>query len=89
VTVPVLLLHGDNDALIPRKPIEDVARALPAGLKRFAIYERGWHILYRDRQADIVHRDVAAWIKSRAAPLPSGADAGEAARVVAGSTNRR
>jgi alpha-beta hydrolase superfamily lysophospholipase len=89
VTVPVLLLHGDNDALIPRKPIEDVARALPAGLKRFAIYERGWHILYRDRQADIVHRDVAAWIKSRAAPLPSGADAGEAARVVAGSTKRR
>jgi hypothetical protein len=33
---------------------------------------------------------VAAWITARAAPLPSGADAGEAARVVAGrSANRQ
>jgi acylglycerol lipase len=84
VRVPVLLLHGDKDVLIPRRPIEDVARALPAGLRRFAIYERGWHILYRDRQAEIVHRDVAAWIRLRTAPLPSGADSGEAFRVVAG-----
>lgn len=84
VKVPVLLLHGDRDVLIPRRPIEDVARALPAGLKRFAVYPQGWHILYRDLQAEFVHRDVAAWVKARAAPLPSGADAGEAARVVAG-----
>ena len=84
VRVPVLLLHGDKDVLIPRKPIADVARALPAGLKRFAVYERGWHILYRDLEREKVHRDVAAWIRTRAAPLPSGADASEAARVVAG-----
>jgi acylglycerol lipase len=84
VRVPVLLLHGDQDALIPRGPIEDVARALPPGLKRFAVYERGWHILYRDLQAEIVHRDVAAWVKERTAPLPSGADVSQGARVVAG-----
>jgi acylglycerol lipase len=89
VRVPVLLLHGDKDVLIPRRPIEDVARALPAGLRRFAIYERGWHILYRDRQAGIVHRDVAAWITARAAPLPSGADSGAAFRVVAGDRAKR
>src|SRR5690606_20908651 len=90
VKVPVLLLHGDKDALIPRKPIEDVARALPPDRTRFAIYPNGWHILFRDRQAETVHRDVAAWIRSRAAPLPSGADAGNGGRVVAGrSANRR
>lgn len=83
VRVPVLLLHGDKDALIPRSPIEDVARALPANLKRFAVYERGWHILYRDLQAEIVHRDVAAWVANRAAPLPSGADQNAGARKIA------
>jgi acylglycerol lipase len=84
VRVPVLLLHGDKDELIPRSPILDVARALPPGLRRFAVYERGWHILYRDLQAEIVHRDVAAWVKTRAAPLPSGADVSTGARVIAG-----
>jgi alpha-beta hydrolase superfamily lysophospholipase len=83
VRVPVLLLHGDHDEFIPRRPIEDVARALPRGLKRFAVYERGWHILYRDLQAETVHRDVAAWVKTRASPLPSGADMGKAVRVIA------
>jgi len=84
VRVPVLLLHGDKDQLIPRRPIEDVARALPSGLRRFAVYERGWHILYRDLQADVVHRDVIAWVANRAAPLPSGADMSKGARNVAG-----
>jgi alpha-beta hydrolase superfamily lysophospholipase len=81
--VPVLLLHGDHDEFVPRSPILDVARALPQSLKRFAVYERGWHILYRDLQAEIVHRDVAAWIADRNAPLPSGADLSKGARVIA------
>lgn len=89
VKVPVLLLHGDKDALIPRKPVADVARALPAHLVRFAVYPNGWHILYRDLQAATVHRDVAAWIKSRAAPLPSGADTAGALVVAGSGTNRR
>ena len=84
VRVPVLLLHGDKDVLIPRRPVADVARALPPGLRRFAVYERGWHILYRDLEGETVHRDVAAWVKTRATPLPSGADVSEGARVVAG-----
>jgi alpha-beta hydrolase superfamily lysophospholipase len=84
VRVPVLLLHGDHDEFIPRGPILDVARALPSHLKRFAVYERGWHILYRDLEAEIVHRDVAAWIANRNAPLPSGADRSKAAREIAG-----
>ncbi len=60
------------------------ARRLPARLKRIALYEGGWHLLYRDLQAEIVHRDVAAWIADRNAPLPSGADARDAARSLAG-----
>lgn len=84
VKVPVLLLYGEKDQIIPKAPIEAVARRLPAGLKRVALYEHGWHLLYRDLQAETVHRDVAAWIADRGAPLPSGADARNGARALAG-----
>lgn len=83
VKVPVLLLYGEKDQIIPRRPIEAVARRLPAGLKRVAVYERGYHLLFRDLQAPLVHRDVAAWVADRAAPLPSGADNSQAARLIA------
>ena len=78
VNAPVLLLYGERDKIVPRQPIEAVARRLPEGAKRVAVYERGWHLLFRDLQAGIVHRDVAAWIADRSRPLPSGADNGAA-----------
>ncbi len=84
VKVPVLLLYGEKDQIIPKAPIEAVAKRLPERLKRVALYERGWHLLYRDLQADVVHRDVAAWIADHGAPLPSGADASHGARELAG-----
>jgi acylglycerol lipase len=84
VKVPVLLLYGEKDQIIPKAPIEAVARRLPEGLKRVAVYERGWHLLYRDLQAEVVHRDVVAWVTNRAAPLPSGADLSAGARNLAG-----
>lgn len=84
IRVPVLLLYGEKDEIVPRQPIEAVARRLPAGLKRVAVYEKGWHLLYRDLQADVVHRDVIAWVLERNGPLPSRADASQGARALAG-----
>lgn len=79
IKVPTLLLHGDKDQVVPRRPIEDVARKLPAERRRVAIYENGWHMLFRDLGRATVQSDVAAWITDRTAPLPSGADRGRAA----------
>jgi alpha-beta hydrolase superfamily lysophospholipase len=84
VKVPVLLLYGEKDQIIPNAPIEAVAKRLPDVLKRVALYARVWHLLYRDLQAEMVHRDVAAWFADRAAPLPSGADTTSGARDLAG-----
>jgi alpha-beta hydrolase superfamily lysophospholipase len=86
VKVPVLLLYGEKDQIIPKEPMQAVARRLPEGLKRVAVYERGWHLLYRDLQAEVVHRDVAAWVANRQAPLPSGADLSQGARNLAGKS---
>lgn len=82
--VPVLLLYGERDQIIPRVPIEDVARRLPGESRRVAFYRNGWHMLFRDLDSATVHRDVIAWIADRRAPLPSGADRTAAAQLIAG-----
>jgi alpha-beta hydrolase superfamily lysophospholipase len=82
VRVPVLLLYGERDQIIPRQPIAAVARRLP-GDKHVAIYPHGYHMLFRDLDAAVVQRDVVAWIADHDAPLPSHADRGQAARLLA------
>ncbi|MHA1536451.1 MAG: lysophospholipase [Alphaproteobacteria bacterium] len=74
VRVPVLLLYGEKDRIIPRKPTLKVLKRLPKARRRVALYRNGWHFLLRDLQRAVVHADVAAWIADRSAPLPSGAD---------------
>ncbi|WP_370152676.1 alpha/beta fold hydrolase [Ferrovibrio sp.] len=76
--LPVLLLYGAKDEIIPRQPVARYVDALrsdaPAGL-RIAVYPEGWHMLLRDLQAETVWRDIAAWIADPVrAPLPSGAE---------------
>ncbi len=74
VRAPTLLLYGANDNVIRADPME---RALDrAGERpgfRTGYYPEGWHILNRDLQAEVVYRDVEAWLRDAAAPLPSGA----------------
>jgi len=69
---PTLLLLGEHDEIIPRKPALAAARRLPAG-DRTAEYAHGWHLLLRDKQRRDVFEDIAAFIRDPAAPLPSGA----------------
>ncbi len=88
IAVPVLLLYGEKDALVPREPIADVARTLPEQKRRVAVYAEGFHILYRGRLAETVATDAAAWVADRAAPLPSGADRTKAARDLVGPPQR-
>jgi alpha-beta hydrolase superfamily lysophospholipase len=74
VRVPVLMLYGAKDQIIPLKPIVTAKNRLPVTLRRFAIYPEGWHMLLRDKQAGTVYRDIRAWIADRSGPLPSGAE---------------
>ncbi|MCE2509388.1 MAG: lysophospholipase [Alphaproteobacteria bacterium] len=74
---PVLLLYGEQDQLITndvfRAMLERLPDPKPAGL-RIAIYEKGFHMLLRDLEAEIVLEDVAAWVGDREGALPSGAE---------------
>lgn len=83
LTVPLLLMYGAHDEVIPADPMRAFVAALPAqdiGRDRLAYYKNGYHMLLRDLEGKTVAADVASWIRDPAAPLPSHADAIEADR---------
>lgn len=83
LTMPMLLLYGAHDELIPRVAMADFAAHLPPeddDRERLAYYPHGYHLLLRDLDGPAVARDVASWVLDRSEPLPSHADALEAAK---------
>ncbi len=76
---PVLLLYGKKDELVPAEAVDLLWARLPdtGEERRRALYPEGWHLLFKDLQAEVVIDDVAAWVKAQDRPLPSGADRGE------------
>ena len=69
---PTLYLYGARDQIIPQKPAFEAAGRLPAS-DRTAFYADGYHLLLVDLQNPLVWADVAAFLRSPAAPLPSAA----------------
>lgn len=70
---PLLLLYGARDELVPRAPTAAWRCRLGAAA-RAGVYRGGYHMLLRDLQAAVVHRDVASWTGDPSRPLPSGAE---------------
>ena len=64
VTHPTLVLYGGKDEVTPPKPVDAAYEAL-AGDKTFRRYPEGWHLLFRDLQAEVVWADVADWIEDQ------------------------
>jgi len=73
LATPTLILYGKNDEIIPHDPTCVMLNSLPATVTtRFVLYPDGYHMLMRDLQASVVLLDVATWIRSQTAVLPSG-----------------
>ena len=84
---PALVLYGSRDEVIPTAAARAMLARLPPtgdGRPRIAVYDAGYHMLLRDLQAEIVWRDIAAWLEDPAARLPSGADARDPLAALAG-----
>lgn len=63
IAPPTLLLYGEKDQVTPKYPMMATYEALP-GDKRLKLYPEGWHLLFRDLQAEVVYRDVADWVET-------------------------
>jgi alpha-beta hydrolase superfamily lysophospholipase len=83
--VPVLVLYGAHDEIVPPEPVCAWLETLPASPGwQAALYPSGWHLLTRSLDGARVLGDLAAWFERPGTGLPSGADTGEPiARVCA------
>jgi acylglycerol lipase len=71
---PSILMYGAHDAVVEKGPMRRALAQVPStSTLRTAWYEDGWHLLNRDLQAQVVYRDVVAFLRDPAAALPSGA----------------
>jgi alpha-beta hydrolase superfamily lysophospholipase len=59
---PILFLYGRNDQVIPAKPTEATVAEL-GNRAEVHRYDKGYHMLLRDLDRQIVWSDVAAWTK--------------------------
>jgi acylglycerol lipase len=72
-----LMLYGEKDEIIPKKPTYQFLKKFLASDvkdKTVAFYEQGYHMLLRDLQASTTWKDIVAWIHGNPSKLPSGAD---------------
>jgi alpha-beta hydrolase superfamily lysophospholipase len=73
VNVPMLILYGAHDQVIPPYPMIQALRRINAR-STAAYYPLGYHMLLRDLHGDVPLRDIIVWIANKRRPLPSGAD---------------
>ena len=71
IGLPTLVLYGENDEIIPRRPTRLMLERWQGPL-RVALNPTGYHMLLRDLGAEAAWRDVLAWVNDSDAPLPSG-----------------
>lgn len=60
----ILFLIGEKDEIIPLKAMEKTANRLEGDID-VRRYPDGWHLLFRDLQAETVWCDVADWVTTR------------------------
>jgi acylglycerol lipase len=76
--VPVLILYGAHDLIVPALPVcRWVASLDSAGPWQLAVYPNGWHLLFRDLDAATPLADVSAWLSRAGGELPSGFGVGK------------
>jgi acylglycerol lipase len=70
--MPILILLGARDQLVPPQASRGFVRALRSPDCSVVTYLNGWHMLLRDHQRQKVFDDILAWTDK--APLPSRLD---------------
>jgi alpha-beta hydrolase superfamily lysophospholipase len=76
VDVPMLILYGGRDEIVPPNAVcAWLASLEPSERRQFAFYPEGWHLLTRDLQAATVKADLAAWLASPGVTLAAQTDA--------------
>ena len=66
ISVPTLLVYGENDELIPTEIMQKLWDKLPTEIRAKKHYLDGYHLLLRDCQAGVVWNDILEFLADRA-----------------------
>ena len=64
--LPMLVLAGARDEIIPPRAVESFTARVASGDCLAILYPDGWHLLLRDLQRERVWSDIIDWIEGRA-----------------------
>ncbi len=76
IRMPALVLFGGHEEVLPNAGVTAFLSHLPAKNVRVAYYPKGYHMLLRDLDGDVVAKDVLTWALDQTARLPSGDECG-------------
>jgi acylglycerol lipase len=62
LTGRTLILYGDHDQVVPASAMNSLKKKLPSTVQ-FDLVANGYHMLFRDLNAETVWRDVEQWIE--------------------------
>jgi len=71
--IPTLILYGEKDEVIPKKPIIETfgKQIRTSNNQRLQLYKHGYHMLLRDLQAEVVWKDILSWMQDKHASFAS------------------
>jgi acylglycerol lipase len=69
--LPVLILYGKKDQVIPKEPMFRMLEKMPSTTRK-AFYQQGYHMLLRDLYREKPLIDIATWISDHNKPLTYG-----------------
>jgi acylglycerol lipase len=62
---PTLILHGDDDKIVPKLMSERMFESIPSDDKSIIIYPKAYHEIFNDLDKEICLNDVLKWIQKR------------------------
>jgi len=68
ITLPILILQGSDDRLVPPEGAAMLRRAVGSADKILSVYDGLYHEIYNEPERDAVLADIEVWLRQRIAP---------------------
>jgi alpha-beta hydrolase superfamily lysophospholipase len=65
ITIPILVMHGEQDALAPMQASVDVIAGVSSGDRTLRVWPSLYHEIFNEPEKDLVIGEVVRWISER------------------------
>ena len=68
ITIPILAMHGEQDALVPMQGSIDIIAGVSSGDRTVRIWSGLYHEIFNEPEQELVIGEVVRWISERVPP---------------------